>query len=434
MPLSPKERRAVAARRKQTLARARAAQRVRATQKLPAPVISRSNTSPPMATGTNQLHVVQLRPPPQQLYTRAQLSRAARPTVQFAPRGHGYYDAFANRPDAAATAVAIGPCTQVSGTGFKAVTAAPAVTGQIPMKSGTQPEVIAYGSPVTLSSKLIMFNPGASDSAVGKLIYWAAGTSVTVNGASVTPIEAKTSTFTCSQFKDFGPTRPTGTAGVGAIDANWIDGASDTANFDPTRRIANLPLRGSVRIRNLSERVGVGGAVRILRLNAGVQLNHDAHGASDDASADADPFMVSKFMNMMRQSTRTQVLTGHELMECHQVNSYPVDFIRSMSFERDYNIHEAMQDPSFCTVAILIDDFVSGTASITNTYEINYHVQRAARYSPDTVLGGMMKNMRVAQEMLHKQVAAMSMNNHAAPLKDEPAPEVANDPFYKGFY
>ena len=71
-------------------------------------------------------------------------------SMQFAPRGHGYYDAFVQTPDSAVMAVSVGPCAVIK---------------------GRSSDVIAGGPPISNTeysgnSTLIFFNPGSSDNVI----------------------------------------------------------------------------------------------------------------------------------------------------------------------------------------------------------------------------------------------------------------------------
>jgi hypothetical protein len=250
------------------------------------------------------------------------------------------------------------------------------------------------------SSTLILFNPGASDAEIATIhdIVSSGTTSVSVRKRSVL----------CSQLLEFGPARPSS----GGQFTEHADGDGDTRAHNVTRRICNLPLRGSIRIRNTTEGLNVGGVVRVLRLNAGVRMNEDLLGDTDRQDGNPTTSGYLNVCSMIRDSVRSKTFTGHELKASHQMNSYPVDFIKCMSFREDVTLNETISQPAFCTVAILIDNFLpSGTGARNNSYEITCQVHRAARYDPSSILGSLQRSLRTATDA----VAAMTAKEEQKP-------------------
>jgi hypothetical protein len=96
-----------------------------------------------------------------------------------------------------------------------------------------------------------------------------------------------------------------------------------------------------------------------------------------------------EIVDMMRDSARSLPLSGHDLVHCHQSNTYPADFVRSHTFKWDDTLHEAILTPKYNTTLILIDDFSPSTgegsgSAPNNTYSITCKVQRACRFKPGT--------------------------------------------------
>jgi len=316
----------------------------------------------------------------QELFTSGALK-----STQFAPRGHGYYDAYVQRPESATVSATTGPATVVCGYSTDTV------AGSAPL-TGTWTTLASGGIEVTSShtgnSTLIEFNPGSSDSIVGRI-----HTLVSSGGAAgdAAALDVRTTDIVVSQFSEFGPTQTNGTEYVA-----HYDGDKDIVNTLPTRRIESIPLRGSLRIRNITEALSVGGVVRTLRYNGGVSFGADSPSGNADNPAGVPTVQAYlSVCNMIRDAPRTKVHSGHELREMHQSNTYPADFIRSMEFCEDRSFPECVRRPGYCTLFVLIDDFAASTNLHNNTYEVNVMVQRAARFQMGSLLHGMARSLKV---------------------------------------
>lgn len=303
-------------------------------------------------------------------------TRGALRTPQFAPRGHGYYDAFVQSPDSAVVSATTGPATVITGYSSDTIVGGAVVTGTYAIAGSP------ISAPYSGNAILIAFNPGSSDNRVAEVFRVVADP---VSGALSLSVQ---SVF-CSQFNELGPTRT-----EGKYDIQEHDGNPDALNLLPTRRVESIPLRGSLRIRNLTEALSVGGAVRALRYNGGVNINDDVSGPSDPPWENSVRGFVD-LCAMIRDAPRTKVFNGQELRDAHQSNTYPADFVRSMRFESDRSFREELRAPSYCTLFVLIDDFASSTNLTNNTYEITVKVQRAARFAMGSLLGGMARTLSV---------------------------------------
>lgn len=322
-------------------------------------------------------------PTKEQRYTQGALK-----STVLAPRGQGYYDAFVHNPDSAILSASVGPVTTMQGHSRLAV------QGEVSLNT-TFSVAVPGGTTITGNysgnSKLLVFNCSSSDGVVGWLLH----PSGVNNGMTKQEI-------IMPQLAELGPTRDThGPSGllfrqwhqanfgepVETTDAAHLDGNPDALNADPARRVENIPLRLSVRIRNVTEALSVGGMVRILRYNGGLQFNNDSTPASGVPDINApDLFAYQAIIDMIRGAQRTKHMGGHELTTTHQTNSYPADFIRSMTFETDITFAEGVARPSYNTVLILIDDFETATGGKNNSYEVNVVAQKAGRFSPGTLL------------------------------------------------
>lgn len=452
-----------------------------------------------------------LRSVPKRIVTNQEaFTRGGLKPQMFAPRGLGYYDAFAQQPEQTILSATTGPATPISGHSTDTI------VGEAPVTGGVEASRLAPGDNIDLSggaeqfvqhttnSRLLVFNPGSSDQLVG-MVYKCVSVDGKLRLANV-PIEV-------SQFEDMARPRQ-----------NEI--AADLRSLEDGTE--SIPLRMSVRIRNITEALSVGGTVRFLRYNGGTNLlsrmasafeattdlsgewtpvvasgastygqkitfaqhghagtmdfsgvggdtyRYLAHGVTikvgvyhadaasyqgttapwqlrfnittitasdvlsnqtlytesdigkrrisfasglaDDGTyqdwhsslgtikqvtsdAGASPMGVGSYFKLLQQirdSDRTRVMNGKELLETHQSNLYPADFVRSMTFSADTTFEEAVEHPKYCTLFVLIDEFSASQSGLGNTYEVNVQVHRAARYAPGTLLHALAREFTVA--------------------------------------
>lgn len=298
----------------------------------------------------------------------------------FAPRGQGYYDAFASTPDAAILSTAVGPCTPIEGFARTILPGGGGVT-DLPYQVVTGSSTLAAN--VTTNARLLVFNVGSSDSQLGASfeLYDNGGTAA----VRVEPILA-------SAFAELGPAFTNTTS-----DYDHLRG--DVFDRDVAMRIESIPLRGSLRLRNITERYSVGGEVRIMRYNGGLSLRHAFNGGTLHSLG------VAEFLDicdMMRDTKRATTFGADDLLTAHQLNTYPADSIRSHTFGSDTSFDECVLTPKFCSLIILIDDFKSGTAQINNTYSVNIVAHRAARFKPGSLLHHKARLMPTNPGLHHK--------------------------------
>lgn len=321
--------------------------------------------------------------------------------LRFAARGQGYYDAFVQRADSMVLASQIGPCTAIEGHARAVVpgrgpldlTKKYIIAGDGPGNEGalTGAELSLYAQDYTT---LIVFNPGSSDHQVGA-IY-------TLNSAGQ-HIEVQSTPLTAVAFAELGPTITNLT-----MDAESMK-AENRHEYDPIGRIESIPVRGSLRIRNITENYSVGGEVRFLRYNGGIFLGSNSwNGAEWQRNHTMGVTEYLGICDMIRDSARTRVLDGAELRATHQTNTHPADAIRSLEFKQDTSFMEATDIPKFNTVLVLIDNFAAASGH-NNTYSINCSVQRAARFRPGSILHNAAR------------VPAANPDKHANHLKSEAA-------------
>lgn len=315
----------------------------------------------------------------------------------FAPRGQGYYDAFASMPDSAILSSAVGPCTPIEGFARYIVSGSAGVSN-IPYQVVTGNPALTAN--ITTNAKLIVFNVGSSDSQLA-----ASFEVVNVNGQA----EIHAEPIHAAAFAELGPAtttlsnplNPNWATYGGGPDGGNIEGGS-AQDTDPTMRVESIPLRGSLRLRNITERYSVGGEVRMMRYNGGLFLGHNPTAVHADLSTMMGVTEFLDICDMMRDTKRATTFGADDLLTAHQMNTYPADSIRSHTFMSDTSIIEACLHPKFCTLIVLIDDFKSGTAQVNNTYSLNFVAQRAARFKPGSLLHHKAKLMATNPNSHHK--------------------------------
>lgn len=336
--------------------------------------------------------------------------RAALRSSQFAPRGHGYYDAFANKCENVLLGAAVGPATCIHGASLTTVPSSARVTGTYNYVVGG-----ATGTKtLTTNKKLVIFNPGASDSVLGIVIDFvhpmlAGQTDPTT--LDTTKVACRISEIiTAQQFGDLGPALQNNLHPL-----DYLDGNASTVSVDPGDRVESIPLRGSIRIKNVTEAVAVGGSVRVLRYNGSVRYwkdppnaNHKDGGNGTSNFCQPDVQMVLQLCDMIESSERTRHYNGKELTATHQINTHPADFIRATTFEEDKHFDEVIYNTRYNTVLILIDDFASSNNSMSNTYELSCQVHRAGRFSPGSILHAKGQDLGGDPEMAAKLAALES--------------------------
>merc|ERR1711934_989999 len=98
-----------------------------------------------------------------------------------------------------------------------------------------------------------------------------------------------------------------------------------------------------------------------------------AHVNPQDGDMSVPHFL--EICEMLRDTSRSHTLSGHELCTMHQSNTHPADFIRSHAFQDGTTFSEAVVQPKFNTVLILIEDFSStNTSGINNTYSLTCNI------------------------------------------------------------
>lgn len=314
--------------------------------------------------------------------------------AQFAPRGHGYYDAFSNPPNAVVLASAVGPVTPMVGHarmpihGSEGHIATGAVNAAGQPSSYADNRLTSAGVSITLpmpatNSRMFVFNVGSSDDEVGFVMY------PTVEGTMFVD------KMRCSALAGF--------ANPGQL--NWIsadmNGGDTGVHSSVAQDVETIPLRGSLRIVNTTEERFQGGMVRTLRYNGGLLFGHDV---TNSTSVVVEPTVDSyfKLRDLIRDSARSEHYSGKDFSKAKQFNLHPADFIRSHTFSSDKTLYEAILTPRFNTLLVLIDDFTASGTTHNNSYEVNVLVQRAGRFAPGTLHHNNAKEMPTDSAMLAK--------------------------------
>lgn len=350
----------------------------------------------------------------------------------FAPRGLGYYDAFASTPDATVLSHSVGPCTPIEGYARLVVPGAAGVSGlnyDIP-STDANGATITVSAQATTNSKLIVFNCGSSDSEIARCFELVPDTNDPTRAmVHVTPVLA-------SAFGELGPAFGANPGGPGPHHFIWshmanADNPDRGANGHFANKIESIPLRGSVCIRNITEHFSVGGEVRMMRYNGGMSIGgpldlpYDPAHLTTGPGADEALFGVNDFLemcDMMRDTKRATTYSADELLATHQMNTYPADAIRAQTFHNDTTFHESCLTPKFCSLIILIDDFKSsaggtGIHAVNNTYSLSFVAHRAARFRPGTLLHHKATTLPVDPGAHHRVTTTETLRPVAVPVK-----------------
>lgn len=148
----------------------------------------------------------------------------------------------------------------------------------------------------------------------------------------------------------------------------------DSAGFSSGGASASSPdqdiiTRASLRIRNTTKALDVGGAVRILRVSAGIEVTG---GAMTQAQADS-------IYAYVRSNPRTRTFGGQELIATHQFNSIPVNQSKLASFAQSgtnaSGFAAELFDPAVSSFVILFED-----TSTSQDYEVTVCGEYYTRY------------------------------------------------------
>jgi len=294
-------------------------------------------------------------------------------TAHFAPRGHGYYDAFVNPAESMVLGATVGPCTAIEG--FARFTAGGTIgIHQLNYNFSGNPDVENL-VPVSSNASLIVFNPGSSDAVVAHQ-YMLAPDPLDPTKAVIHRTE-----ILAEAFLELGDTQ--GSMSYPALPYHKHGYNLEAATDKVTGRVESIPVRGSLRIRNVTEALAVGGEVRVMRYNGGMSVV-----GPDESNTDGD-MTVQQFLqigDMMRDTKRAHTFSGSELCNTMQSNTHPADAVRAMTFKTSDSFAQACIYPKYCSLLILIDDFRASSSQINNTYALTMTVQRAARFRPGSLL------------------------------------------------
>lgn len=296
-----------------------------------------------------------------------------------APRGHGYYDAFANHATTAMTNMSIGPATPIS-----AKARCPNKELPLGIDTGKDPSG-------NLEPQLLIIGPAAG-STQGTLFY-KGSTGPGVAPAPTDPIQNKNIDATALPAQTY-PTTPPEYVGMGG----------DLAEV--------IPVRCSVRIRNFSAEINRGGIIHVLRMTTGINMI-----PGNMTNADFD-----SFCDGIRDHARTRTYEGADFSGTGlQKNCVVADQSRSLAFQNFnqatistdvpwaldesiivpggaaveypvFPVEKFLYDPTYTPIAILFEPFVNvqpSTAGKGNTYGVTIQTQFLAHYKQGTMLANM---------------------------------------------
>jgi hypothetical protein len=292
-----------------------------------------------------------------------------------APRGLGYYDAFANHPVSAITHLSIGPATPIS-----AKTRIPSKDAPNGIDTGLKyPQLLIIGPAPTSTQAQLYFRSSAID----------------IDNVGSTPFQA--SALPQQTSPNNGPP-----------DDTYLNPGGDLQEV--------IPVRCSVRVRNFTAEINRGGQVHVLRLTTGLALMPPI-----TTNADFDDLLEG-----IRDHARTRTYDGADFGGTGlQKNCTVADQSRALMFQNFnqctvssdvnwvpdeaplapgappvqfpvYPVDVYHYDPTFTPIAILFEPFKNvqpGTGGpIGNTYGVTVQSQFLAHYKQGTMLANMAFN------------------------------------------
>jgi len=310
-------------------------------------------------------------------------SRTPQSMNLLAPEGFGYYDAFANNVSSTATHASIGPatgicCKTLCGTlnPNEAENPDPSdfIRGLINTSEGP---ILLYLMPAASNVQAVMFSVGLAPGTQNQVV--------------------KQCTFRTPQ----------------------LSSTTAAPNLLPTSILAT---RASVRVRNITNNMNVGGDVRVLRQSVGFDFPDQLPGATDAQKRAA----FDNLCEGVRTSAATTTYTGNTLRASHQMNSIVVDQSRATAF-KDFEENRNSKtvpwkwvddpldpsappgvpanasvfpfefeahDPSFTPIVMLFEEYVNTNTAgeqgnVGNRYELTYLSQFLCHYRQGTVLANL---------------------------------------------
>jgi len=271
-----------------------------------------------------------------------------------APRGLGYYDAFASQPTSAMTSMSIGPATPIVGK----TTCGGGHNGSHGMLDTANPNAhqeaqLLIVAPAPSSAQAVLYQISSS----------------TVGTQHVTAI-----TYHCPQFLE-----------------------------DPP--VEAIPTRCSLRIGNYTSALNQGGIIRVLRMTTGILLDSDV--TTNDG--------LKTLMEGIREHRRTVSYRGMELASDKQKNCIVADQSRSLAFQNWDLVTDSrllpwlsgatptfdvwpwttnLYDPTYTPIAILFEPYTniqpgSGGQPLGNSYQVVIQSQFLAHYKQGSMLANL---------------------------------------------
>jgi len=209
------------------------------------------------------------------------------------------------------------------------------------------------------------------------------GSAVPLQGLTTMPVTTDTAKTTIVLFAPGGGTSSWRTNVISRYTAT--EGGADVArpgnrSYENIAALSDvcdsvMPMAGSLRIRNYTQRLNQGGVVRCLKLHSGVNLT--------------GTILQSEFESLaarIREDVRTRVYDGAELMSGRQVNAEIVDSavndFETLDVTKTQSAFNAScNHPRMTVIALLFEPFASD-----NAYEVQVANKIYARFHTMTAL------------------------------------------------
>lgn len=314
-----------------------------------------------------------------------------------APRGYGYYDAFANPPGTAVTAMSVGPATPITSTSITSIDTLTAGTWSDTGTEVLQPPgaqlLIVYPSLSPVQAALFTPTPVAT---AGEL------TDEQIGDMCAGP-------DACNEVKKL----LTGGSQLNAAATGYSrTGKCLVRPFISQQLLSDppanaIPTRCSFRLRNVSEAVAVGGVIRTLRITTGFRTldGFSADGGYTNAELQA-------FIESIKVNPRTRHYDAAELRHTQQKNCSVVNQTRAVNFSyfnpesnngaaSAYTFRNELVDPGYTPIAVVFEPFAA-QGDTHNKYELNIVSQFLSHYVQGSMLNALAVDPRADAPLVNK--------------------------------
>lgn len=316
---------------------------------------------------------------------------------RIAPRGYGYYDAFAHHASTAMTHNSIGPAT-------------PLTADTVVSTIETQPSILC--NTFEAGSFLLMIQPNCGS--VQAKIFSCSTTTTDDDGNTVDAYVKATDPiqeypYASTQL----PETPSVSTGTGPMNM--------------------IPARCSIRMTNKSQENSIGGQLRVLKATTGMALDKDFTKNID----------LCVLMNQIRTMRRSQLITRAQLADCFQTNANIVDASRATWFKPFNEVYNCKQlpwtrnegwdqsstvnidsftdtlyNPSFTPIVVLVEPYQAsiGSGAKGNEYSLSIVSQFLCHYKQGSALANMAISAPVGPSVLDAHSHAEEEAPPARPL------------------